>query len=310
MSEIFKLKVCIGDANIELEGDGTLVHTIFSELRENGLGKLGTPVLMLPRNETVDEAPATKIEEIIPAAKNENVDTLSLNQTSINSLPNIKDVVLKNLPKTEAEWVLVYALYASEEGNKVFTAEDIRQMYHTSNRFTDARNKNFATNIKKAVTSSWFITVNNTEYSLIEGGKALAYEILQRTSENGSSKKTKKTVNSAKATYNIVDLGLNQEQRQDIKQYLLSFPSVSNMDRAVLIAYKLTQYEVTEFNENTIFTALRIAELSAAYDLKGSLKNGKNNKNYYIPGETVGMYKLHHLGEDRAKELEKARGNE
>ena len=38
MSDIFKLKVCIGNANIELEGEGNLVHTIFSELREDGLG--------------------------------------------------------------------------------------------------------------------------------------------------------------------------------------------------------------------------------------------------------------------------------
>ena len=37
MSDIFKLRVCIGNANIELEGEGELVHTIFSELRENGL---------------------------------------------------------------------------------------------------------------------------------------------------------------------------------------------------------------------------------------------------------------------------------
>ena len=40
MSDIFKLKVCIGNANIELEGEGNLVHTIFSELREDDLGKL------------------------------------------------------------------------------------------------------------------------------------------------------------------------------------------------------------------------------------------------------------------------------
>lgn len=309
MSEIFKLKVCVGGANIELEGDGKLVHTIFSELRENGLGKLGTPALMLTRCEEADEALTTKIEETTPAANNENVEAHSLKQKSDISLPNIKDVVLKNLPKTEAEWILIYALYASDEGKKVFTSDDVRQMYHTSNRFTDTRNKNFATNIKKAVTSNWFITINDTEYSLIDGGKALAYEILQRTSESGSSKKAKKTVNSAKATYGIVDLGLNERQRQDFKQYLLSFPSVSNMDRAVLIAYKLTQYDVTEFNENTIFTALRIAELPASYDLKGSLNNGKNLKNYYVPSDTTGMYKLHHLGEDRAKELEKARGN-
>ena len=44
MSDIFKLRVCIGNANIELEGEGELVHTIFSELRENGLGNLSVSV--------------------------------------------------------------------------------------------------------------------------------------------------------------------------------------------------------------------------------------------------------------------------
>lgn len=310
MNDIFKLKVCVGDANIELEGDGKLVHTIFSELRENGLGKLGTPELMLSRYEEANELPITKIEETAPVTNNQNVDAHSHKQKSAILLPNIKDVALKNLPKTEAEWVLVYALYASDEGKKAFTADDVRQMYHGSNRFTDTRSKNFATNIKKAVTSNWFITINDTEYSLTDCGKALAYEILQRTSENSSSKKAKKTVNSAKATYSIIDLGLDEGQRQDFKQYILSFSSLSNMDRAVIIAYKLNQYDVIEINENTIFTALRIADLPTSYDLKGSLSNGKILKNYYVPGDTPGMYKLHHLGEDRAKQLEKARGNE
>ncbi len=310
MNDTFKLKVCVGDANIELEGDGKLVHTIFSELRENGLGKLGTSEFMLPRYEEVDETSITKIEENVPVTNNENVDTHDHKEKSAILLPNIKDVVLKNLPKTEAEWMLVYAFYASDEGKKAFTEDDVRQMYHASNRFTESRNKNFATNRRKAVTSNWFITINDTEYSLTDRGKALAYEILQRTSEDSSSKKTKKTINSAKATYSIIDLGLDEGQRQDFKQYILSFSSLNNMDRAVIIAYRLNQYDVIEINENTIFTALRIAGLPTSYDLKGSLSNGKSFKNYYVPGNTPGMYKLHHLGEDRAKQLEKDRGNE
>ena len=36
MSDIFKLRVDVGTSHIELEGEGTLVHTIFSELREQG----------------------------------------------------------------------------------------------------------------------------------------------------------------------------------------------------------------------------------------------------------------------------------
>lgn len=36
----FKLNVSIGDVSIQLEGEGSLVQTIFNELRENGLGEL------------------------------------------------------------------------------------------------------------------------------------------------------------------------------------------------------------------------------------------------------------------------------
>lgn len=36
----FKLKIIIGDAQIELEGEGELVHTMFRELRESGLGNI------------------------------------------------------------------------------------------------------------------------------------------------------------------------------------------------------------------------------------------------------------------------------
>ena len=42
MSDVFKLRVDVGTSHIELEGEGTLVHTIFSELREHGLGKLSS----------------------------------------------------------------------------------------------------------------------------------------------------------------------------------------------------------------------------------------------------------------------------
>lgn len=76
-----------------------------------------------------------------------------------------------------------------------------------------------------------------------------------------------------------------------------------------MIAYKLSQYGITELNANTIFTALRIAGFPASYDLNASLKNGKNLKNFFVAGDTAGTYRLHHFGEDRAKELEKAGGN-
>lgn len=103
---------------------------------------------------------------------------------------------------------------------------------------------------------------------------------------------------------------MDEEQRKEFKQYVLSFNSLNNMEKAVIIAYGLKKYGISEIDENTIFTALRIADQPASYDIKASLNNGKRNKSYFISGEMPGKFKLHHLGEDCAKELEKARGVE
>lgn len=145
MSDIFKLRVCIGNANIELEGEGELVHTIFSELRENGLGNLSVSVDTHQVSQNVVD---NKID-ITQGENDRQVDESEQIRTGSIKLPNIKDIVMKDLPKTETEWLLIYALYASEEGTSAFTAETLRQLYHDSNRFTETRNKNFSTNLKK-----------------------------------------------------------------------------------------------------------------------------------------------------------------
>ena len=186
----------------------------------------------------------------------------------------------------------------------------MRQLYQNSGRLDENRNKNFSTNIKKAIAADWFEIVNDDTYSLSEAGKKIAYEILQRTASSDGGKKAKKSTSSSKTTYAIVDLGLDEEQRQELKQYMLSFKDINNMEQVALIAYKLTQYGITEFNGDIIFTALRIADLPVSFDLKAALRNGKNQKNYFVSGDEAGMYKLYHLGEDHAKELEKGRGAE
>ena len=306
MSEVFKLKVCIGNANIELEGEGNLVHTIFSELRENGLGKLSASV----PGESKNDVPDKGVGNNISCEEKNCIEPKESQIREDSKLPQINTIVIKNLPKTEAEWIAVYALYVSEQGTKIFNKENLRQLYQDSGRLDDSRNKNFSKNIKKAIAEDWFEIVNDDTYSLSEAGKKIAYEIIQRTASNDGGKKAKKPTSFSKPTYTIVDLGLDEEQRQELKQYLLSFKDINNMEQVALIAYKLAQYGVTEFNADIIFTTLRIADSPISFDLRAALNNAKNQKNYFISGSEVGMYKLHHLGEDHAKELEKGRGNE
>ena len=105
MSDNFKLLINIGDFHIKLEGEGALVHTIFSELRESGLGKLSSASLVNKsfRQEESEESPETK--ESLP------LDNTEENSSFSDNLPNIRDIVIKNLPPIEYEWLLIYAFY-------------------------------------------------------------------------------------------------------------------------------------------------------------------------------------------------------
>lgn len=305
MGDIFKLKISVGNANVELEGNGTLVHTLFSELREFGLGKLsnGEPTV---QPTPVQQDNSKSITQEIEQSENK---ILNQEQNKSLSLPNIKDIVMKDLPKTEAEWVLVYALYASEEGKKTFTADNLRQKYHDTNRFTENRSKNFATNLKKAVAENWFTCINENDYALSEVGKTAAYEVTQRSTDSVKQKAKKPGQSFAKASYQMTDLGLDQAARDELKKYVDSFDKLTNTEKALVIANWLRIHgNIPEVNEHIIFSALKTVAYNTSFDIKSSLKNGKNRSSYFTAGEIAGCYKVHHIGEDHVRELENKRG--
>lgn len=303
MGEIFKLKINIGNANIELEGEGSLVHTIFSELREFGLGKLSN---FEPATHSLGQQNNTKVTT--REDEQEEAATQEAKEKAFE-LPNIKDIVMKNLPKTEAEWVLVYALYASNMGSQTFTADDLRQMYHDTNRYTENRRKNFTTNIKKAVTSDWFNCINENDYALTEAGKNAAYEVIQRSAEPAKQKAKKQGQSFAKMSYQLIELGLDQGKRDELKQYIESFEKVTNTEKALLIANWLkTHGGILEVNEHTIFSALKTMAHNTSFDIRGALNNGRNRGKYFTTGDNSGYFKVHHIGEDHIRELEKERG--
>lgn len=303
MGDIFKLKINFGDANIELEGEGTLVHTILSELRELGLGKLTTGQQMVPKSFVLKNNDNLNVSN---SSENTNESDIGVSC----ALPNIRDIVIKDLPKTEAEWLLVYALYTCQDNIDTFTADDLRQKYHDTNRYTENRNKNFSTNLKKAVTESWFICINETDYSLSEAGRTYALEIIKRSPEPAKAKNKKTVQTHAKTTYQLVDLGIDQTAREELKKYVESFKSLNNMELSLVIsAWLKTNANVDEVNEHIIYTALKSITHSTSFDIKASLKNAKNSKNYFISGENTGFFIIHHIGEDYVRELENKRDN-
>jgi len=93
--------------------------------------------------------------------------------------PSIRDVVTKNLPKSEVEWILIYCFYCSAFGSNDFTRDHIINMYDESKRKTINNLKNYAFNISSAVKKDWIKSINNNDYIMLEGGIAYANEVLK-----------------------------------------------------------------------------------------------------------------------------------
>lgn len=98
----------------------------------------------------------------------------------LKEYPIMKDIVIRDLAKTEREWILIFALYSSDYGTKVFTREDIVTKYDESNRKTNSRIANLSNNIKTMVKSGQMKFVNDDDMLLTENGKEIAIEILNR----------------------------------------------------------------------------------------------------------------------------------
>lgn len=98
----------------------------------------------------------------------------------LKEYPIMKDIVIRDLAKTEREWILIFALYSSDYGTKVFTREDIVTKYDESNRKTNSRIANLSNNLKSMVKSGQVKFVNDDDMLLTDSGKEIAIEILNR----------------------------------------------------------------------------------------------------------------------------------
>ncbi|MFM7854503.1 MAG: hypothetical protein ACKO96_21910 [Flammeovirgaceae bacterium] len=104
----------------------------------------------------------------------------TVERKELTDYPTMKEIVIRDLPKTEREWILIYALYVSELGTKSLRREDIMRMYEESNRKTDSRLANLSNNINNMIKSGQFKFLNDDEMLLTSSGIEMAKEILNR----------------------------------------------------------------------------------------------------------------------------------
>ncbi|MBD5134293.1 MAG: hypothetical protein HDT38_07490 [Clostridiales bacterium] len=298
----FKLKIAIGSAQIELEGDGELVHTIFQELKDTGLGNIAPLVQAEAKTLYYDDGKDDGGTLSDGTAEKLQNDSGSFSKEH----PSLENVVLQGRPQKESEWILIYAAYASNWGETLFTREDLRSKYSETKRTTETRSKNFAANLKSLSSSNYISAVNDKEFRMESAGLEKAENILLGSS--GTKKANKRNGVSIKrtpSTYEFLELGLSEEERVKYKHFWDCHDHSSNINKAVLAAYWLkANKSIVDFTPNHLFTMLRTVEERTSFDLVSAIKNAKKDKNYFVLGSDKGSYKITHIGEDHVKQLE------
>lgn len=113
--------------------------------------------------------------------------------TSISAdYPALRQVLLKQLPATEAEWILVYAFYSSEFGSKEFRRGDLVTKLDETNRRTANRSKSMTNAINSAIKNDWITALNDDEFLMAPAGTQFAVSILGRTSASKPRKYAKR----------------------------------------------------------------------------------------------------------------------
>jgi len=247
-------------------------------------------------------------ETTVPLEKQNFDDPKLLNENIVlevnNEFPTLDDLVLRNVPKTEKEWVLIYGFYASSFGKNSFTKEAIKELYKSTKRFTDVRMGNFQTNFKDNAKDKYFSALNTTEFTITDLGKEKAQKIVLEEQDKSTKKQREKDTTPSKKSYSMLNLELTEIEREELKKYFSSYQTKSSMEIVTILANWLKlKKNAEEVGSDEIFTLLRTADQPISFDIDSALSNAKNLKSYFVAGTIKGKFKIHYVGEDLVKKL-------
>ncbi len=246
-------------------------------------------------------------------------NTISASSTEY---PTLKAIAMKNLPSSETEWIVVYAFYASNYGEKIFTREDIVNQYIESNRFNKETTKSgLSTNIKRAVVPS-YINPLQTGYSMLDKGIEKAKEIISRTSSSSSrvNRKTTKTTKNqeeqtnegkdkkerktsskgSKSIKRLTDIDFHPSGKDSLDKFCKGFSVKNDNERNLLFVYYLSEtLKITAINNDHIYTCYDELGLKIPENMQSSISNTKTrtgwietNNNSNITVTTKGRNKI------------------
>ena len=265
MSEL-KIKVTWNGMTVELEGEAENVKEIFNSLKDSGMGRM---------DECDRKVVSMHTDNMKEKIENENI--MRINEDGYEEqdqieIPSLSNVVLVGGPRTESEWILVYAFYKSEQGTQFFSRDDLRQCYRETNRYTDIRNKNFSKNVRTLISDKLISAVNQNDFRIERKGIELATKIvcgeITEKDGKGSKKKISKAKTGVTETYNLVDLNLSQDERSALVEFYSEHSPANHQDKTVVIAKWLKDVKgIDEVNKDIVFTVLRTLGESTSFNI-------------------------------------------
>lgn len=244
-------------------------------------------------------------------------DPIQNAKAEAKSIPTLNDVKIRDLAKTEIDWLLVTAYMATDSGKKEFSRNDIITLYKETGRYDENRRKGMSQYFKSALKALFIKSTNKTSYILLEKGKNKALEIFDGKS---TSKKVKKSssrtssvisnedgdnrpeITKAKRTKSnnsvgFIDLKLSQPEQKSLNAFFeVKKPTTQNEYVLVAMKWYIDSKKVEEVSLEEINYLLSIASKTPAA-LAQVLSNMIGSSFRWVTKGTLGKYQLSSIGE-------------
>lgn len=307
--ETLKMKFKLHGLEFELEGNEATVKKEFENFKAFTVDLLSKTNIIVPQIAAVPE----KINKQL--GQTQDIDPIEFTE-----YPVIKEVVRKDLPKTETDWILVYAFYSTNFGETNFTEKDIKSQYVTTGRKNDSRMKNLTHNINSLLKQDFIKVHNDTEYLIKEKGLNYTKQILQGKSVSKSVKRlptksksiveTDKSehpdkgskVKKAKATkasgIGFIDLKLTPAEQKSLNEYFTEKqPKTQNEKVITVMKWYIDDKKVDEVSMEEMNYLLSIAAETPSA-LAQVLGNMVGSGFRWVTKGDKGKYKLSSIGEN------------
>lgn len=319
-----KVKFKLNQLEFELEGAPKDVKEQYNDFKSFVLNDL------MPKINFEDRP--TQPQTLEKGAINQLPEAQHVNTSTPTVVPSLKEIKLRDLAKTEADWLVVYCYLASKHGTDEFTRADIGQLYKDSDRHTTERMSHLWQYMKNASLSGVIKPTNNTHFILLEKGRQRALDIFaghlkapsakskvsgkstmpkpvgaSKEVQKGGSKAAPKAASKGASRKFDFDLDRNLNFRPDGKPSLKDFSAKYQMDSTpkritVIVHYLLSILKMEKVSGDHIYTGLEELGGKIPPSLRQIIINTKGRDYGWIDYESMDNITLSIQGSNALKD--------